>query len=239
MQERLQKIISKAGIASRREAEILIQNGRVSVNNVVVKELGAKAELEHDIIKVDNQVLGSKKKIYILLYKPKGVVSTLSDPEERTTVTDLLKKEINDRIYPIGRLDYNTEGLLLLTNDGELTHKLTHPSHNIDKTYLAKVKGITSEEKLDLLRIGIELEDGITSPAKVIIKDFDYAKSTTDVEVIIHEGKNRQVRRMFEAIGHPVKQLKRTQYAFLTLRGLKRGQYRHLEEKEVEALKKL
>lgn len=238
MQERLQKIISKAGIASRREAETLIQSGRVSVNNVVVTELGAKAELEHDVIKVDNQVLASKKKIYILLYKPKGIVTTLSDPEGRTTVTELLK-EIHERIYPVGRLDYNTEGLLLLTNDGELTHKLTHPSHNIDKTYLTKVKGITTEEKLDLLRMGIKLEDGVTAPAKVVIKDFDYAKNSTDVEITIHEGRNRQVRRMFEAIGHPVKQLKRTQYANLTLRGLKRGRYRHLEEKEVEALKKL
>lgn len=235
MLERLQKIISKAGIASRREAEVLIQNGHVSVNNVIITELGAKAELGRDVIKVDNQVLSNKKKIYILLYKPKGIVTTLHDPEGRKTVTELVKN-IDERIYPVGRLDYNTEGLLLMTNDGELTNKLTHPSHNINKTYVARVKGITTEEKLDLLRVGIKLEDGVTSPAKVIIKEFDHDKNTTTIEITIHEGKNRQVRRMFEAIGYPVKQLKRTQYAFLTLRGLKRGQYRHLEMKEIEDL---
>jgi 23S rRNA pseudouridine2605 synthase len=238
MLERLQKIISRAGIASRREAEVLIQNGRVSVNNVVIKELGAKADLEHDVIKVDNRPLSDEKKIYILLYKPKGIVTTLHDPEGRKTVTDLVK-EIKERIYPVGRLDYNTEGLLLMTNDGELTNILTHPRHNIDKTYVAKVKGITCEEKLDLLRIGVKLSDGMTAPAKVIVKNYDYNKNSTSIEITIHEGKNRQVRRMFEVIGYPVNQLKRTKYAFLTLDGLKRGQYRYLESKEVEDLKKL
>lgn len=237
MLERLQKIISKAGIASRREAEAMIQSGRVSVNDIIVKELGTKADLEQDTIKVDNVLLSDKKKVYILLYKPKGFVTTLRDPEGRKTVTDLIQS--TERVYPVGRLDYNTEGLLLMTNDGELTNKLTHPSHNIDKTYIAKVKGITSEEKLDLLRAGVTLSEGPTAPAKVIIKDFDYDKNSTTVEVTIHEGKNRQIRRMFELIGHPVKQLKRTQYAFLTVNGLKRGQYRDLTPKEVEDLKKL
>jgi len=238
MQERLQKVISRAGIASRREAEKLITAGRVSVNGVVQRELGTKVDPERDIVAVDGKPIAAEKKVYILLNKPKGIVTTCADPQGRKTVLDLLG-EVPARIYPVGRLDYNTEGLLLLTNDGELAHALTHPSRQIDKTYIAKVKGIPAEEKLDLLRMGIKLEDGLTAPAKVNVVDVDREKNVTTLEITIHEGKNRQIRRMCDAIGHPIKNLKRVRFAFLTLEGLRRGQFRYLSYGEVQKLKRL
>lgn len=238
MPERLQKVISQAGIASRRESEELIKAGRVKVNGVVVTELGTKVEPTRDKVAVDNKPIRTEKPVYILLNKPRGIVTTLHDPEGRKTVASLLP-DISERIYPVGRLDYNTEGLLLMTNDGELTHALTHPSHEIDKTYRAKVLGRPPEEKLDRLRAGIKLEDGITAPAKVNAVEYDREKDLTTVEIVITEGRNRQVRRMFEAIGHPVRQLKRVKFAFLTLVGVRRGAYRHLEADEVETLKNI
>lgn len=238
MPERLQKVISQAGIASRRESEELIKAGRVKVNGVVVTELGTKVEPTRDKVAVDNKLIRTEKPVYILLNKPRGIVTTLHDPEGRKTVASLLP-DISERIYPVGRLDYNTEGLLLMTNDGELTHALTHPSHEIDKTYRAKVLGRPPEEKLDRLRAGIKLEDGLTAPAKVNTVEYDREKDLTTVEVVISEGRNRQVRRMFEAIGHPVRQLKRVKFAFLTLMGVRRGAYRHLEADEVETLKNI
>lgn len=238
MPERLQKLISQAGIASRREAEEMIKAGRVKVNGTVVTEMGAKAEPNYDKIVVDGKPIKTEKLVYILLYKPKGIVTSLRDPEGRKTVTTLLT-DIPERVYPVGRLDYNTEGLLLLTNDGELTYALTHPSHEIAKTYQAKVLGLPVEEKLDKLRTGIKLDDGLTAPATVHLVEFDQEKNTTLLEITIHEGRNRQVRRMFDSIGHPVRNLKRTKMAFLTLAGLRRGQYRHLEVDEVRRLKAL
>lgn len=238
MPERLQKVISQAGIASRRESEELIKAGRVKVNGVVVTELGTKVEPTRDKVAVDNKHIRTEKPVYILLNKPRGIVTTLHDPEGRKTVASLLP-DISERIYPVGRLDYNTEGLLLMTNDGELTHALTHPSHEIDKTYRAKVLGRPPEEKLDRLRAGIKLEDGLTAPAKVNAVEYDREKDLTTVEIVITEGRNRQVRRMFEAIGHPVRQLKRVKFAFLTLVGVRRGAYRHLEADEVETLKNI
>lgn len=238
MTERLQKVISQAGIASRRSAEKLITSGRVSVNGVVVTELGTKVEPRKDKVEVDGKRIASAKYIYVLLYKPKGVVTTMKDPQMRKTVVDLVK-DIPERVYPVGRLDYGTEGLLLLTNDGELTNALIHPRRKIRKTYLAKVSGIPSEDKLDLLRVGVKLEDGLTAPAFVNIIDIDKEKNLTTVEIVIHEGKNRQIRRMFEKIGHDVKQLKRTKFAFLDLKGVRRGQYRYLTPEEVDHLKKL
>ncbi|EGO63669.1 pseudouridine synthase [Acetonema longum] len=238
MTERLQKVLSQAGVASRRQAEQYILEGRVSVNGKVIKELGTKVTPGKDRIRVDGKIIGAEKLVYILLYKPKGVVSTMSDPEGRKTVKSLVE-DIPERIYPVGRLDYNTEGLLLMTNDGELAQALTHPSHEIEKTYLARVLGQPAEEKLDRLRIGIRLEDGVTAPAKLILLEHDREKNITQVEIIIHEGKNRQVRRMFEAIGHPVNQLKRVSFAFLTLQGVRRGRYRHLTTAEVQQLKSL
>ena len=195
-------------------------------------------EPTRDKVAVDNKPIRTEKSVYILLNKPRGIVTTLHDPEGRKTVASLLP-DISERIYPVGRLDYNTEGLLLMTNDGELTHALTHPSHEIDKTYRAKVLGRPPEEKLDRLRAGIKLEDGLTAPAKVNAVEYDREKDLTTVEIVITEGRNRQVRRMFEAIGHPVRQLKRVKFAFLTLVGVRRGAYRHLEADEVETLKNI
>lgn len=238
MPERLQKIISQAGIASRRRAEELITAGRVTVNGLVVAELGAKVEPGRDIVAVDGQRLAGEEKVYVLLHKPRGVVTTLSDPRGRKTVADLTAA-IAERLYPVGRLDYNTEGLLLLTNDGALTHGLTHPRHEIDKTYIATVAGKPGEEKLDRLRIGVRLEDGVTAPARVRLTGYDPEKNAATLEIVIHEGRNRQIRRMCEAIGHPVEKLKRVQFAFLTLAGVRRGAYRHLEFEEVELLRKL
>ncbi len=236
--ERLQKVISQAGIASRRESEKIIQQGRVSVNGKVVTELGTKVTPGKDRIAVDGKPIAGEKLVYILLYKPKGIVTTLKDPQDRKTVGSLVT-DITERIYPVGRLDYNTEGLLLLTNDGALTHMLIHPSKKIDKTYIAKVAGRPSQEKIDLLRVGIQLEDGITAPAMIDVMDFDRERNLTSLRITIHEGKNRQIRRMFEAIGSDVKQLKRVKFAFLTLEGLRRGGYRHLLPQEVEGLQNL
>ena len=238
MQERLQKIISQAGIASRRDAEEIIKAGRVKVNGQVITEMGLKFDSERDKIIVDGKLIRAEKHVYILMNKPKGVVTSLNDPEGRKTVADLLH-DVKERVYPVGRLDYNTEGLLLLTNDGELTHALTHPSNEIGKIYRAKVIGLPTDEKIDLLRTGIKLEDGVTAPAIVRVMEYDRNKNITDVEISIHEGRNRQVRRMFDAIGHPVRNLKRVQMAFLVLEGLGRGRYRHLEAHEVARLKAL
>lgn len=238
MQERLQKIIAKAGVASRREAEEMITSGRVKVNGKVVTALGTKASLARDKITVDGKRLESEKKVYILLNKPKGVVTTLKDPENRKTVSELVP-EIQERIFPVGRLDYNTEGLLLMTNDGDLAQLLTHPSHEIKKTYLVKVKGVPTEEKLDVLRKGVKLEDGVTAPSVVHLLEVDREKEVATLEIAIWQGKNRQVRRMFEAIGYLVRNLKRVQFAFLDLGGVKRGQYRKLLPSEIERLKKL
>ncbi|GMA99249.1 ribosomal large subunit pseudouridine synthase B [Pelosinus sp. IPA-1] len=236
--ERLQKVISQAGVASRRESEKIIQQGRVTVNGKVVTEMGTKVIPGKDRIMVDGKPIAGEKLVYILLYKPKGILTTLKDPQDRKTVASLVS-DITQRIYPVGRLDYNTEGLLLLTNDGALTHALIHPSKKIDKTYIAKVAGRPSQEKLDLLRVGIQLEDGMTAPAVINMIDFDRERNMTSLQITIHEGKNRQIRRMFEAIGSDVKQLKRVQFAFLTLEGLRRGSYRHLLPQEVEALQNL
>lgn len=238
MLERLQKVMSQAGVASRRECEKIIQQGRVTVNGKIVTELGTKVMPGNDRIMVDGKRIQGEKLIYILLNKPKGVLTTLTDPQDRKTVASLVA-DIPERIYPVGRLDYNTEGLLLLTNDGALTHSLIHPSKKIDKTYIAKVGGRPAPEKVDLLRVGIELEDGMTAPAIIDVIEYDRDRDLTSLKVTIHEGKNRQIRRMFAAIGSDVKQLKRIKFAFLTLEGVKRGGYRHLFAREVEELQRL
>jgi 23S rRNA pseudouridine2605 synthase len=237
MAERLQKVISQAGVTSRRDAEKIITAGRVKVNGKTISELGTKVELE-DVIKIDGKAINREKLVYVLLNKPKGVVTTLKDPEGRETVASLVK-DISERIYPVGRLDYHTEGLLLITNDGNLTQAITHPRHHIPKVYEVKVLGLPSDEQLDKLRQGIKLEDGLTQPAKVILLNRDQVKNVSELEVTIFEGKNRQIRRMFEAIGHPVRDLKRTKLAFLTLVGVKRGAYRLLTADEVRRLKSL
>ena len=236
--ERLQKVMSNAGVASRRESEKLIQEGRVKVNGKVVTELGLKVEQGKDKILVDGKPIYIEEKVYFLLNKPRGVITSAKDEKGRKTVIDLLAAE-GKRVYPVGRLDYNTEGVLLLTNDGELTNKLIHPKYKIDKTYQAKVSGIPVEERLDLLRAGICLEDGPTAPALVRLIAVDKEANTATVDITIHEGRNRQVRRMFEKIGYPVQSLKRTKFAMLTLTGLKRGAYRPLTESEIYQLNQL
>ncbi len=227
--ERLQKIISRAGVCSRREAEKLILAGKVSVDGKIIRELGTKAELNQKI-RVDGKLLTlDAEKIYIMLNKPRGYVSTAKDERGRKTILELI--DIPERIYPIGRLDLNSEGLILLTNDGELTNALIHPRFEVKKTYRAKISGVLTEEKLDLLRAGIELDDGLTAPAEIYMLDKDL------VEITIHEGRNRQVRRMFSAIGCDVKRLRRIKFANLTLDGLKVGKWRKLTAEEVSKLK--
>ena len=210
----------------------------MSVNGKVVSELGVKVETLRDNVEVDGKPLAAEKKYYILLNKPRGIVTTMSDPEGRRTVAELFAG-VPARLYPVGRLDYNTEGLLIMTNDGNLTHVLTHPSNHISKTYIAEVMGKPPEEKLDLLRVGIRLEDGVTAPANIRLLKHDKQKNVAELEIVIHEGRNRQVRRMCEAIGHPVNKLKRTEFAFLTLEGVRRGRFRHWQPEEVYELQQL
>ena len=236
MEERLQKILAAAGIASRREAEKIILSGRVKVNGKLVKELGAKFGPKA-FITVDGKPIKNEKKVYYLFYKPRSVVTTMADPQGRRTVSDFLT-DITEKVFPVGRLDYNTEGLLLLTNDGNLAQKLTHPKNEINKSYRVVVVGIVPQEKLDLLRIGVKLEDGVTAPALVDLVEYDHVKNLSVFNVTIHEGKNRQIRRMCDYIGYPVRQLKRYKIANLTLNGLNRGQYRPLYEEELQALLK-
>ena len=232
--ERLQKVMARRGVASRRECEELILAGRVTVNGENVRELGTKVSAG-DLITVDGKKLEEEKmqRVYILLNKPKGYVTTVKDPEGRRTVMDLVSG-VKERIYPVGRLDYDTEGLLLLTNDGEIGFALTHPSHRVDKTYIAKVGGIPSRGALEALARGVKLEDGVTAPAQVRLLSRG---RQSQVELTIHQGKKRQVRRMLQAVGHPVISLRRVRFGPLTLEGLAPGSYRHLTHKEITALK--
>lgn len=237
MQERLQKIISAAGVTSRRAAEQLILDGRVRVNGKVVTELGSKADAEKDHIKVDGKLINPEQpKTYLLLNKPVGYVTTLSDPEGRPIVQDLLKG-VRVRVYPVGRLDYNTEGLLLLTNDGDFAHLITHPKHELPKTYLVKIKGVLSDEAVNKLETGIYLQDGRTAPARV--KRLRKEEANSWVEITIHEGKKRQVRRMIDHTGNSVIRLKRVRVGNLPLGNVPQGAYRHLTGAEVKALKEM
>ena len=233
--ERLQKIIAQAGIASRRKAEELIIDGKVKVNGKVVTELGTKADPLKDEIEVNGKLIKQEKLVYILLNKPKGYIATADDPQNRPIVFDLIKG-IPQRLHSVGRLDYDTAGLLLLTNDGDLTYKLTHPKFRKEKIYLVRVKGRITQKVIKNLERGVELEDGMTAPAKVDLvklkRDFSLLKLT------IREGRNRQIRRMMEAVEFPVIYLKRIQMGPLTLGKLKTGQYRHLTQKEINLLKK-
>ena len=232
MQERLQKILAKAGVASRRGAEELIRQGKVTVDGRVVTEMGTKVDPEIQDIECDGVGLTSQeKKVYILLHKPTGYLSTVDDPQGRPIVTDLLKN-IKERVYPVGRLDLDTDGALLFTNDGELAQKILHPSHEVNKTYVAKVKGLPGRKKLDALSRGIELEGRKTWPAS--IKVLKTEAHSAVIQIIIHEGRKRQVRKMFEAIGHPVLELKRIAYGQLELGGLEPGKYRFLTPADIK-----
>ena len=234
--ERLQKYLARCGVASRRKAEAMIKQGLVKVNGQVISEMGFQVEPEKDKVEVqDRKIEPEKRKVYLLLNKPCRVVTTLNDPQGRKKVTDLLKG-VPERVYPIGRLDYQSEGLLLLTNDGELTYRLTHPRFEIAKTYLVKVQGRVNKQNVDRLQKGVELEDGLTQPALVKIRQSEPAE--TFLEITIREGRNRQVRRMCEKIGHPVISLKRLKFGPVDLGNLKVGQYRELKPKEIQALKK-
>lgn len=236
MQERLQKILAAAGVASRREAEQIIASGRVGVNGVIVSEMGFKADPDIDIVTVDGKRISSgTSKIYIMLYKPAGYVTTMKDPQGRQIVTDLLK-DVKERIFPVGRLDYNTEGLLLLTNDGEWANTLAHPRHEVDKEYQVRVRGKITPAQVRHLSEGVELEDGRTAPAKVRITRE--SENNTWISVTIHEGRYRQVRRMCEALDLQVVRLKRSRYGFLELGNLKPGEYRRLTDAESNRLRK-
>ncbi|WP_141433381.1 23S rRNA pseudouridine(2605) synthase RluB [Bacillus sp. 03113] len=235
--ERLQKVIAHAGFASRRKAEELILDGKVKVNGKIIKELGVKVS-PSDRVEVEGVPVEREEPVYFLLYKPRGVISSVNDDKGRKVVTDFFP-EISERIYPVGRLDYDTSGLILLTNDGEFANILMHPSNQIEKVYVAKTKGIPSREKLKSLERGILLEDGKTAPARVKMISLDKKKNTAIIELTIHEGRNRQVRRMFEAIGHPVLKLKRERYGFLNLHGLVAGEGRELTAHEVKQLRVL
>ncbi len=233
--ERLQKILAQAGVASRRKCEELILSGAVQVNGETVTELGTKADPAEDVISVNGKIVRGENKLYLMFNKPKGVITSAKDPEGRKIVADFLKG-IKERVYPVGRLDYDTEGLLLLTNDGQFANMLTHPKHHVPKTYLATVKGVPHGQELDKLAKGIQLEDGMTAPAEVEYQDVDPDNKFATITITIHEGRNRQVRRMFEAIGHPVIRLKRIRFGELGLHNLQRGKFRQLTPKEVKDL---
>ena len=234
MLERLQKLISQAGLASRRAAEELILNGRVTVNGIVVTELGSKADAAQDNIAVDGKQLRfSEKHLYILLNKPTGYITALKDAQGRPLVTDLLQG-VEERVYPVGRLDYNTEGLLLLTNDGEWANRLMHPRHEVEKEYHVRVRGKVLDQQLKRMAGGVELEEGVTAPATVrMVKSSDL---NDWISVTIHEGRNRQVRRMCEAVSLSVVRLRRVRYGSLEIGALKPGQFRYLTEAEVKGL---
>lgn len=237
--ERLQKIISRAGVASRREAEKMILAGRVQLNGEIITELGTQAEPGKDRIAIDGQELRlSVPRLYFLLNKPQGYISAVKDDRGRQTVIDLLPK-VKEYIYPVGRLDYDTEGLLILTNDGEMMNGLLHPRYEIGKTYIAKVQGVLRQNQVESLSNGVLLDDGMTAPAKVKLLEAAKDHSSCLVQLTIHEGRNRQVRRMLQAVGHRVLKLRRIGFAGLTLQGVAMGTYRELTKEEVAALKKL
>ncbi len=233
--ERLQKYIAACGVTSRRKAEELILNGHVKVNDITVNELGIKIDPNKDIVAVDNNIISLKSDfIYIKLNKPTNYITTVKDQFNRKTVLDLIN--IKERIYPIGRLDYNTSGLLLLTNDGDLANKLMHPKYHIYKTYIATVKGQLKEEALLKLRNGVNIENYKTSPAKVDL--IEYVNNKSIVKISIYEGKNRQVRKMMDAVGHPVLSLKRISFGEINLGNLKIGEWSYLSNNEIDFLKR-
>jgi 23S rRNA pseudouridine2605 synthase len=238
MQVRLQKILSQAGVASRRSAEKLIVDGRVSVNGQTVRELGSKADPGADEIRVDGRRIKRTERLrYLLLNKPAGYITTRSDPERRPTVLDLIS-DVREYIYPVGRLDYDSEGLLILTNDGDLAAMLTHPRHEVDRAYDAIVLGTPDAHDLDRLSRGVTLDGRKTAPAKVeLVRERAGRDETSIVRITIHEGRTRQVRRMCEAIGHPVRRLRRVRIGPLTDTKLKPGEYRELTPREVAKLK--
>lgn len=237
MSERLQKVMANAGVASRRASEKMILAGRVKVNGKTIRELGTKVN-GNDAIVVDGKTISREPKVYLLFYKPRGVISAASDNKGRKVVTDYFKDDYSERLYPVGRLDYDTSGLLIVTNDGELANHLMHPRYKVNKTYVAKVKGIPTNNELEQLRHGIMIDGRKTAPAKSKIIKVEQRNNAAIVSLTIHEGRNHQVKKMMQAIGHPVQKLKRETYGFLNLRGLTSGDYRELTHDEIKRLKK-
>lgn len=231
---RLQKYLSQCGLTSRRKAEELIKSGRVSVNGIVVTDMGVKIIPGlHDVSCDGRQIISRKHLIYILLNKPRGYVTTLSDPQGRPIVTSLVK-EITERLFPVGRLDLDTEGALILTNDGEFAQKIQHPSHQITKTYEALVAGHPNQDRLALLAAGIVIEGKRTAQAQLAV--LKRTKHATLIQITIHEGRKRQIKKMFEAITHPVLHLKRIAYGRLQLKNLETGKYRQLNSGDLEKI---
>lgn len=234
---RLNKYMALAGIDSRRKCDEIIASGRVRVNARIVKKLGVQVDVNKDLVTVDNKPIRIKKEyIYIMLNKPIGTVTTVSDPQGRRTVMDCLPK-LNKRVYPVGRLDYNTSGLLLFTNDGDTAQKLIHPSFELEKTYLATIADELSADKVEALRNGVDIGGFVTSKAKVQLKSIQHGQST--YEITIHEGKNRQIRRMFEAVGSKVLVLKRISFGNLKIGDLQIGHSRNLTEEEIKYITSL
>lgn len=235
MELRLQKIIAERGITSRRKAEELIKEGRVTVNGNVAS-VGMKVDASKDHIKVDGRlILKPEKKVYLVFHKPRGVVTTMDDPQGRPAVRDFLKG-IRQRVFPVGRLDYDSEGMLLLTNDGDFAHAILHPSKKVPKTYLVKVKGFLEEEKLSKLRRGVRIAGRVTAPAKV--KQVRRTENNSWIEILLYEGKKRQVRRMLEKLGHHVLRLKRIRINGIEMGALRPGEYRHISPYEMKKIMK-
>src|SRR5216110_3201964 len=233
--ERLQKILAHAGVASRRKAEELIEAGHVSVNGKVVRELGSKADLDEDVIQVDGRTIReTQDKVYYVLYKPAGCVTTLSDPENRPTIKAYLE-EIPERVYPVGRLDYDVEGALLVTNDGELAHQLMHPRFGVRRTYLAKVAGVPRPEQIDRLLSGVRLEDGRARALDAAVQSR--TPRNTWVRVVVSEGRPHLVKRLMEAVGAPVLKLHRADYGGVGVTGMRPGDYRELTRAEMHSLR--
>jgi 23S rRNA pseudouridine2605 synthase len=233
--ERLQKVIAQSGVTSRRKAEQLILDGKVKVNDEVVTTLGTKVS-SSDKVEVEGIPLEKELPVYFLMYKPRGVISSVKDDKGRKVITDLLGDEVKERVFPIGRLDYDTSGIILLTNDGDFANLLMHPRHQIDKVYVAKVKGIIKNSDLAQLKKGVKSDKDLLKAVNYKIISTDKKAETTVIELTLHEGKNRHVRRMMEGLGFPIVKLKRERYGFLNLDGLKRGEYRPLTPKEVKQM---
>ncbi len=237
--ERLQKVIANAGIASRRKAEEMIVNGLVKVNGEVVTNLGTKVSAQ-DIIYVNNKKLNNERKVYYLLNKPRQCISAVTDQFNRKTVVDLLLENgVKERVYPVGRLDYDTTGVLILTNDGEFSNLLIHPKSKVPKTYIAKIKGIATFKTLEKLQTGVTIDGYKTAPAKIKILSVDKEKNITEVKITITEGKNHQVKKMFLAVGYLVKKLRRDEFGILKTGTLRPGEFRELTDAEVTTLKKI
>ncbi|MRZ79066.1 pseudouridine synthase [Paeniclostridium sordellii] len=234
---RINKYIASCGVASRRKAEELINAGRVKVNGKIINELSFQVDENKDRVEVDEKLIGLEERlVYIMLNKPEGYVTTVKDQFDRKSVIDLVK-DVGERVYPIGRLDYETSGLLLLTNDGDLTYKLTHPKHEVDKTYVATLKGIPTLNEMKNFEKGLYIEDYKTAPAKIKLLKKNEEKNYCVCEIKIHEGRNRQVRKMCRAINHPVMNLRRKAMGKIVLKDVEIGQYRYLTQEEIDYLK--